>query len=423
MRVLLLHNRYRAEGGEERAVGELHELLGRRGHEVTLLERSSRGLPRSAAARALLAGGADPEEVAAAVRRTGAEVVHAHNLHPLLGWRALAAARAAGAATVLQLHNFRLFCAIAVAYRDGHRCFECRGANTAPGLVHRCRGGTGEAAVYALGLARQQRRLVAHADRFAVLGRAHGARLHELGLPPGRSDTLPNFIPDAAFAPRSRADRGAYALVAGRLVEEKGFDTAIRAAAGAGVPLVVAGEGPDEPRLRALAAGGGPGEPRLGALAAGGGPGEPRLGALAAGGGPGEPRLGALAAGDVRFTGWLAAPELAALRAGAGAILVPSRCEEACPYAALDGLAAGVPVLAGDRGGLPELAGGGLPADDVAAWTDALGALWADPAARRSRGEAALARGRERFGEAAHHERLLALYARAIEERGRSTGP
>ncbi len=82
------------------------------------------------------------------------------------------------------------------------------------------------------------------------------------------------------------------------------------------MPLVVAGDGPDAARLRALAAG-----------------------------------------GEVRFAGWLSPQELADLRAQAAVVLVPSRSDEACPYSALDALAAGVPVLASDRGGLPELVG------------------------------------------------------------------
>ncbi len=77
----------------------------------------------AAAAQGLVLGGVEPGEVADAVRRIRADVVHAHNLHPLFGWRALAAARAAGARTVLHLHNFRLFCAIAVAYRAARRAF------------------------------------------------------------------------------------------------------------------------------------------------------------------------------------------------------------------------------------------------------------------------------------------------------------
>jgi glycosyltransferase involved in cell wall biosynthesis len=373
MRVLLLHNRYRAQGGEERAVGDLLDLLVRKGHQVELLERSSQTLGRVEAAQALLAGGVDANAVSAAVRRVRAEIVHAHNLHPLLGFKALEAARAAGARTVLQLHNFRLFCAIAVAYRDGGPCYDCRGTNTLPGLIHRCRGSVAEAAVYAAGLRRQQPRILAGADRFAVLSDAHGARLHELGVPADRSDTLPNFIPERLFATRSRAHAGAFALVAGRLVEEKGFDIAIRAAAAAGIGLVVAGEGPDETRLRAIARG-----------------------------------------AEVRFTGWIPEEQLAELRAQAGAILVPSRCEEASPYAALDGLAAGIPVLGSDLGGLPELASLTLPAGEPTAWAAALAELWPDVERRRTLGERTLEDARARFGEQQYHERLLAIYERAL---------
>ncbi|MBV9607657.1 MAG: glycosyltransferase, partial [Solirubrobacterales bacterium] len=123
--ILILHNRYRAAGGEERAVSDLAALLARRGHEVEVMERLSEQLGRGRAAVGLLAGGLDPGEVADVVRRRGARVVHAHNLHPLFGWRALAAAREAGARTVLHLHNYRLFCAIGIAYRDGAPCFRC----------------------------------------------------------------------------------------------------------------------------------------------------------------------------------------------------------------------------------------------------------------------------------------------------------
>ncbi len=111
--ILLLHNRYRTLGGEERVVDELLRLLpGELGEDVELLERDSAALSRGSAAAGLLRGGLDPGEITAAVRRTGARVVHAHNVNPALGWRSLAAARDAGARTVLHLHQYRLVCAV-----------------------------------------------------------------------------------------------------------------------------------------------------------------------------------------------------------------------------------------------------------------------------------------------------------------------
>ena len=164
MRILLLHNRYRMSGGEERAVADLQALLQARGNTVATLERSSADLGAVTAARALIGGGSHPEEVAHAVRGMRADVVHAHNLHPLFGWRALEAARHAGARTVLHLHNFRLFCAIGIGYRDAAPCFRCRGTDTWPGARLRCRGSLPEATAYAVGLKRQQPHMFEHTD-------------------------------------------------------------------------------------------------------------------------------------------------------------------------------------------------------------------------------------------------------------------
>lgn len=377
-RVLILHNRYREHGGEERAVADLAALLARRGHAVAVLERDSRALAgaigRARAGAALLAGGERPAEVAAAARRLGADVVHVHNALPLFGPRALRAARSAGAATVLHLHNFRLYCAIGVAYRDGEPCHRCRGRDTLPGLRLRCRGGAVEAATYAAGLALHQPALLAAADRLLVPSAAGLRALAGHGLPAGRADVLPHHLPAGAFVARSRAGEGEYALFAGRLVEEKGADVAIVAARAAGFPLAIAGAGPDEARLRALAAG-----------------------------------------ADVRFLGRLGPEAMAAARAGAALALVPSRSEEMGGYVVLEALAAGLPVLVSDLGGLPELVEpeSVLAPRDVDAWAAALRALAADPGRRAALGERALARARERFGEDRFHAQLMVVYARA----------
>src|SRR4051794_35857155 len=156
--ILLLHNRYRVPGGEERAVEDLAWLIREHlGEEVEVLERDSSALSQRQAAEGLLRGGLAPEEVGEAVRRTGARVVHAHNVNPTLGWRALAAARAAGARVVLHLHQYRLVCAIGVCFTRGAECTRCHGRDTLPGVRLRCRGNLPEAAAYASSLALWQR--------------------------------------------------------------------------------------------------------------------------------------------------------------------------------------------------------------------------------------------------------------------------
>jgi glycosyltransferase involved in cell wall biosynthesis len=319
----------------------------------------------------MLGGGAKPREVAAAVARAGAEIVHVHNLNPLFGTRVLAAVRAAGARVVMHLHNYRLFCAIAIAYRDGDTCTRCKGPNTASGLLLRCRGSTVESAVYAAGLARQQRRILPLVDRFVVPSRAAAEQLAHFGMPDWRMDVVHNFLRDGDFADASRAGDGEHALFVGRLVEEKGAEDVILAARRAGVPLVVAGAGPELDRLRSMAA-----------------------------------------EGNVRFTGRVPASELAELRRGAAFAVVPSRWHEPCPYAAIEAMASGLPVLASGVGGLPEMVGEQetLPPRRVDAWASAMDELWSDRRRRERKGKAALERARKLFGADHFYTRLAAVY-------------
>jgi glycosyltransferase involved in cell wall biosynthesis len=350
--ILLLHNRYRTPGGEERAVADLAWLIeAELGEPVTRLERDSAALGAPRAAAGLLAGGLRPSAVAATVRRTRARVVHAHNVHPAFGWRALAAARAAGARVVLHLHNYRLVCAVGTCFTRGQDCTRCHGRNTLPGVRLNCRGGSrAEAAVYGAALALWQRRLAASVDAFVVPSAFALERLRALGAPVGdRAHVIASV--QRELAPASRAATGRFALAAGRLTPEKGFADAIAACTRAGVPLVIAGDGPQRDELQALG-------------------------------------------GDVRFTGRIGPAELADLRREAALAIVPSRYAEILPLAALEAMAAGLPVAAARAGGLADVVPdqGLYPPGDVAALTARIKALWQSAEA----GEQALAAARER---------------------------
>lgn len=375
-RVLVLHNRYRLAGGEERAV-ELHlRALSAAGVEHRLLERTSEASGRAAAAGALLRGGANPGEVMDAVGSLGATVAHFHNMQPLLGPRALAAARGAGAAVVLHLHNFRLFCAIGVAFRDGEPCFRCRRGITVPGLVLRCRGSLPEAAVYAAALARQLPAVLDAVDRFVAPSRWAVEQLVRLGVPPGRIEALPHYLPAERLAEASRADAGEYALAIGRLAPEKGMETAIDAAAMSGVPLRVAGDGP-------------------------------LAGDLA--------RLVAARRAPVELLGHVPEEELDVLRLDAAMQVVPTRGHETFGLVALEAMGAALPVVATRAGALPEVVGPEqcVPRDEPAALAGAMSKLWEHPERRRAAGDAALARARETFSQERFTAGLLGMYGRA----------
>ena len=372
-RVLVIHNRYRQTGGEERFLGLHLRALGNAGVEHRLLERRSAGAARVEAGAAMLRGGERADDVRAAIREMGATVVHCHNLQPLLGPRALAAARDAGARVVLHVHNFRLFCAIGVSFRDGAPCFRCRRGLTAPGLVLNCRGNLPEAAMYAVALARQLRSILELVDRFVVPSAWAAGQLERLGLPADHVTVLPHYLPDEELAPSSRASAGAYALALGRLAPEKGFEVAVEAAARAAVPLRIAGAGPlAEGLARAVT----------------------------------DTRA------PVELVGAVDDEERDRLLAGAAMLVVPTVGNETFGYVALEGMGAGVPVVATRAGALPELVGDGasLPRGDPVALAERMRALFTDPAARERHGAAALERARS-FSETRFRDALLEIYA------------
>jgi glycosyltransferase involved in cell wall biosynthesis len=380
MRVLVVHNRYRFEGGEERSVELQVAALRNEGVTHALLQRSSTDVSRARAALALLRGGIQEDDVATAAKELEAEVAHFHNMLPAFGPRGLAAAREAGAAVVLHLHNLRLFCAIGVAARDGGPCFRCHHRNTVPGLVLNCRGSVPEAVVYATALTRHQPAVFEAVDRFVVPSEYARGQSARLGVPADRIDVLPHYLPAAAFADRSSAGAGEYALFAGRLATEKGVDTAIKAAALADIPLRVAGDGPVAGQLAELAN---------------------------------------LIGGHVDFIGRQDRAGMERELAGAAMVLMPSRYHEFSPFSALEAMAAGVPVIASELGGLPELIGAErcVPPNDQHALAARMRNLWTDRDRRTRDGEALLRRALENHPETRYTRRLLDLYERVRSPR------
>ncbi len=126
-------------------------------------------------------------------------------------------------------------------------------------------------------------------------------------------------------------------------------------------------------------------------------------------------RLAEAEEGRVVLAGSRPHDELPGWYALADVLAMPSTGEEPFPLPVLEALASGLPVVATDRGGLPEIVLDGVngrlvPAGDPASLADALGEILAHPSLAEELG----ARGRElvcrRFTWEAQADRLLGLY-------------
>lgn len=146
----------------------------------------------------------------------------------------------------------------------------------------------------------------------------------------------------------------------------------------------------------------------------------PGLSVLLAGDGPEQPRARLMAADlgvadRVCFLGFVADP--AEAFAAADLFVLPSAAE-ACPLSLLQAMAAGLPVVATRVGGVPELVRQGVdglltPSDDPAALYAATASLAADGALRAAMGRSARARAVETFSLSSCVDRLLDVYTGA----------
>lgn len=384
MRVLILHSRYLSGdvSGENRVVADEVNVLREGGHQVKVFAPSPLTKGRVdllKTASSAIWSKPRAKEVETVVRAEGVDVVHAHNLFPTLSPAVLRSAKRAGAAVVMTLHNYRLLCLPATLTRDGHACEDCLGRTPWPGVLHACfRGDRLGSAVLAGSLSLHRAlRSFDFVDRFAAVSARVRDEHVRGGISPERIVVKPNFAPPAQ---RRKGPGGAF-LYLGRLAQEKGVRILLEVwnRLPAGAPeLLVVGDGPEAEALRAHPVDG------------------------------------------VRFQRGVRATEVPSLIARARAVLVPSLWEEpAVPRVVLESYASGVPVVASDRGALPDGVGEGrsgfvVPAEDVGAWVDRIGRLADDRASERL-GDGAFERWRERFSPASGLLALEALYREAVQ--------
>ena len=120
--------------------------------------------------------------------------------------------------------------------------------------------------------------------------------------------------------------------------------------------------------------------------------------------------------GQVAFLGWQ--EDLTPVMAGWDIFALPS-LDEGFGFAALEAMAAGLPVVATNVGGLPELLVDGqtgwlVPARDPAMLADCLKRLIADGEKREAMGAAGRRRARQEFSLSRMVEQILAVYNRVL---------
>ncbi len=319
------------------------------------------------------------------------DLIHAHNIYHQLTPSILAPARERGIPVMLTLHDYKLVCPVYTLLRTDGICEDCLHKGPEPILAHRCKNGS-LAESLVLWAEDRLHRMLGSYDKGVSLYTSPSRFLRDKMIE-GRLDAdsivhLPNALPfpeEVLDAPYSPPPAGRPELLwVGRMSYEKGLGTLLKALArsGSDLKLLLAGDGPEEGRLRALKE---------------------------------DLHLG----DKVEFLGRVPREGVRELVLRSHGTVLPSEWFENAPLSLLESLALGRAVIGSEMGGIPEMlenksTGWLFPAGNV----DALAALldrWASHGeARQEAGERAY-----RWARQNHHPRqvletTLDLYRRLL---------
>ncbi len=250
MRILTVHNYYQIRGGEDECYEAEINLLREMGQQVEVYTEANErvaSLSNLGLAAKTIWSQEGHQIVSRHLIDHAYNVIHVHNLFPLISPSIYYAAKAKQVPVVQTLHNYRLLCPNALFFRDGQVCESCIGKLVPyPGILHSCyresqAASAGVAAM--LTFHRALRTWTKMVDTYIALTEFARQKFIEGGLPAEKIVVKPNFVhPD----PGVGSGQGGYALYVGRLSVEKGLDTLLVAweHLKQPIPLKIVGDGP-----------------------------------------------------------------------------------------------------------------------------------------------------------------------------------
>lgn len=266
MKILLVHNFYgsAAPSGENTVFLAETELLRRKGHKIVKYVRYSDDILKHGMFGKFQGALSTPWNPFSAwklkkiLNDERPDVMHVHNFFPLLSPAIFHAVDSFNTATVMTLHNYRLFCAAGFPLRNGSPCMLClENKNVSPAIHYGCYRGSRIATVPMATMIELHRLLQTwnqHIDAFISVSIFQKELMVKAGLPDELIRVKPHFCQDG-FAPLPWDDRENKIIFIGRLGEEKGVETLVKAWGiwGAEAPLLeIIGDGPLRKNLSKL---------------------------------------------------------------------------------------------------------------------------------------------------------------------------
>ncbi len=410
MKIILANKYYYLRGGAERYVLDLERLLGARGHETApFAMRSDRNLPSPytgyfvsevqtervrlgwQGARTIgrmIYSREAKRNIQTLVRDFHPDLCHVHNIYYQISPSILVALHELGVPTVMTVHDYHLVSPQYMRWSHG-RIEDWSHAGILRAGFSRFHKNSLPASLAAAFTFRLHQRMGLYRliDRYIAPSHFLKQLMVKGGFPEKHIHVLPHAIDAQAVIPRYNDD--GYILFVGRLVEEKGVWTLMRAAQlSPGVRIKVVGTGPEEDRMHQFG-----------------------------------DRLS-----NVEFLGFRTGDDLWELYRGARAVVIPSVWEEVFGLVALEAMAAGKPVIASQIGGLPEVVedrftGLLVRPGEVKELAEAMQRLTEDADLARDLGTRARQKALYEYSLERHYQGLMRIYEEAQSDHRRIKNP
>jgi glycosyltransferase involved in cell wall biosynthesis len=383
MKICTVHNRYGKLSGEEIVFDNVCSLLEEHGHEVIRFVRSSEEIKRIpfGRVRAFLNGIYSPTSrrtMRRILEEERPDIVHIHNLFPLISPSILPECTEAGIPVFMTVHNYRLVCPNGLFLEKGATCEKCSGGREYWCILKNCEESLLKSVGYAIRImvARRCRFFLDNVSTYATLTEFQRQRFIAEGFPPDQVVVIPNMA-NVDHITREPSI-GRFVGYVGRVSPEKGIFSLLEAAhISKGVEFKAAGS-------------------------------YDRM-----------PRLVYTAPSNFEFTGHLEPHALGEFYSQSRIIVLCSTCLEGFPMALVEAMFHGKPVVCSRIGGLGEIVEDGktgllFDPGNARDLSDKIQHLWNNPHLCQKMGNAGREKAMREYTKEKYYERLIEAYKKTI---------
>jgi glycosyltransferase involved in cell wall biosynthesis len=382
MKVLHAYNLHRNGGGSDSAALDVvRQLKNTAGIEIQTFAKNSLDLPAGLSGKLRAATNSIYPcsalgEFRELLRTFKPDILHVHELYPLISPWILAEAKSRGVKIIMTCYDYRLTCPIATHYRGNKLCHSCFEGNESALIRHNCRNNLAESVIYAARhwVARKFALYRDNIDHYITLNAFSAHWLQEKLAIPSNAITTIGCIVEPAATPVDPS-QGQYIAYAGRFAPEKGTEILASAMESVDCLLKMAGYEESLPRFTQK---------------------------------------------NIEVIRTRSRAELEQFYRHAKMLIVPSIWYETFGIVAAEAMAQGVPVIASDIGALAHTVNVGVsgllfPPRDSKALAEQINKLLANPEQLKALGAGAYRQCQSQYSGEAVSKSLISTYQQLLE--------